>query len=472
MGHTAQASSSRCQQLLKMPSLAVKASSAVVLSVAAIAVVCLLGQHDTIIKEDASAVVEEEFAEESFPPVVGDGPGLHHNNMHFPGASKVKQPNGKHAIMVPLHHHPRTQADTETVFKWVDHTHTREKHPVHMKKGGQQRLVAETALQNSDLVEYFGQVGVGTPPQYFKVVFDTGSGILWVPSHLCDGEACRVHTRLNGPADKSLKMDRGYVNIKYGTGRMRGHRATDVVHVSDVHVQKQDFLMSTDEEGIVFRNGRFDGVMGLGRETLAGILSNGEEGRGTPFYINAMKNDLLAEKKFSIYVSKKMGNPGALILGGVNPNLMKEPVTYHKGHSPAYWMVGLGQMKVGDTVVQTGGARGIVDSGTSLLVGPPQIINKILPHVQVQEDCSNMDTLKPLEITMKDVNGKDKVYVLEPKDYVMNRMGRCKTGIAIMQIQLAMAHPIVILGDTFLRKFYSVYDHSNGQIGFAESKHT
>merc|ERR1712072_1396923 len=89
---------------LKMPSLAVKAPSAVVLSVAAIAVVCLLGQHDTIIKEDASAVVEEEFAEESFPPVVGDGPGLHHNNMHFPGASKVKQPNGKHAIMVPLHH--------------------------------------------------------------------------------------------------------------------------------------------------------------------------------------------------------------------------------------------------------------------------------------------------------------------------------------------------------------------------------
>jgi len=129
-------------------------------------------------------------------------------------------------------------------------------------------------------------------------------------------------------------------------------------------------------------------------------------------------------------------------------------------------------MKVGDTVVETSGARGIVDSGTSLLVGPPDIINKILPSVQVKEDCSNMESLKDLEISMKDVNGKVKTYILEPKDYVMNRMGRCKTGIAIMQIQLAMAHPIVILGDTFLRKYYSVYDHSNGQIGFAEAKHT
>merc|ERR1712093_656785 len=450
-------SSSRSWFISKMASFTIKALAGTsVLVVAALAIFFLVNEESPL-----AEVVQETNV------VSGSGPGV--NPMHFVGAT---QDPSSRAITIPMHHHPRSAGETHKMFDWVEDTHTRGEHPVVTPKHQHQRLIAETELQNSDLVEYFGQVAVGSPPQYFKVVFDTGSGILWVPSHLCSGEACRGHTRLNGPADKSLKMDHGYVNIKYGTGRIRGHRATDVVHVSDVHVHKQDFLMSTDEEGVVFRNGRFDGVMGLGRETLAGILSNGEAGRGTPFYINAMKNNLLAEKKFSIYVSKKMGNPGALILGGVNPNLMKEPVTYHKGHSPAYWMVGLGQMKVGDTVVQTGGARGIVDSGTSLLVGPPQIINKILPHVQVQEDCSNMDTLKPLEITMKDVNGKDKVYVLEPKDYVMNRMGRCKTGIAIMQIQLAMAHPIVILGDTFLRKFYSVYDHSNGQIGFAESKHT
>lgn len=447
-----------------MAGLAVKVSASALFVIAAVAALCFFAQDNLggSVKEDVSSVV---------PEIVGDGPGLKMNNMHFPGAAKVPQQNGQHAIMVPLHHHPRSQEDTEAVFRWVDHTHTRKEHPLMMKHAKQQRLVAETALQNSDLVEYFGKVGVGTPPQYFKVVFDTGSGILWVPSHLCQGEACRDHTRLNGPADKTLKMDHGYVNIKYGTGRMRGHRATDVVHVSDVHVQKQDFLMSTDEEGVVFRNGRFDGVMGLGRETLAGILSNGEEGRGTPFYINAMNNNLLAEKKFSIYVSKKMGHPGALVLGGVNPKLFKGKITMHQGHSPAYWMVGMNRMKVGSTVVETGQARGIVDSGTSLLVGPPEIINRLLPKAKANEDCSNVHELEDLEINMMDVHGRTKVYKLTPKDYVMNRMGRCKTGIAIMKIQLKMAHPIVILGDTFLRKYYSVYDHATGQIGFAEANH-
>merc|ERR1711959_379173 len=260
---------------------------------------------------------------------------------------KVPQQNGQHAIMVPLHHHPRSQEDTEAVFRWVDHTHTRKEHPLMMKHAKQQRLVAETALQNSDLVEYFGKVGVGTPPQYFKVVFDTGSGILWVPSDLCNGEACRDHHRLVEHTDKSLKVDQGFVNIKYGTGNMRGRRATDLVKVSDVGVSKQDFLLSTDEDGLVFRNGRFDGVMGLGKADLANILSRGDEGRGVPFYINAVNTNKLAEPKFSIFVSKHMGKPGAVVLGGVNPKLYTGPIFWHKGHSTAYWMLAMGSMKVG-----------------------------------------------------------------------------------------------------------------------------
>lgn len=403
--------------------------------------------------------------------IVGNGPGVSSEAppVHWIGA---EQDDTAGTITIPLQHHPRSDEETRAMFDWVDETHTRKTHPVVKHQSKHQRLVHETKLQNSDLVEYFGQVGVGTPPQFFKVVFDTGSGILWVPSHLCNGEACQDHHRLYSDKDKTLQVDDGFVNIKYGTGRMRGRRATDLVQVAGIGVRHQDFLLSTDENGLVFRNGRFDGVMGLGRQALAGILSRGDPGRGVPFYINAIRKGKFAEPKFSIYVSKQMGRPGAVVLGGVNPRLFKGAINYHSGHSPAYWMVSLGKMKVGNKVIEASqGARGIVDSGTSLLVGPPEIISQVLPHVKVLPDCSNFDMLQTLEINMPTSDGREVTYKLTPDDYVMRRNGNCKTGIAIMQIQLKMPHPIVILGDTFLRKFYSVFNHETGEVGFAEANH-
>merc|ERR1711881_215537 len=96
-----------------------------------------------------------------------------------------------------------------------------------------------------------------------------------------------------------------------------------------------------------------------------------------------------------------------------------------------YWALGLDSVAQGSSKTDASTYKAVIDSGTSLLVGPKAIVDKLISGITVSKDCSGLDSLPELTFT---IDAHD--YILAPSDYVLkvSELGatECLLGIQSM----------------------------------------
>jgi cathepsin D len=331
----------------------------------------------------------------------------------------------------------------------------------------------EEVLRNFMDAQYYGEITIGTPPQKFKVIFDTGSSNLWIPSKHYKGlcVACLLHSKYDHDKSSTYVKDDSDFQIQYGTGSMQGKVSYDKVCVGNDCVSKQGFAEATSEPGLAFVVAKFDGILGMGYPQIS-------VNKLTPFF-----NNLVAEKSadsvFAFYLNRDPNGQtgGELTLGGTDKSHYKGDITYVPITKEGYWQFHLdGGISVnGQSVACNGGCEAIADTGTSLIAGPKAEVEKIQKAIgatplmkgEYMVDCNKLDQMPNIDFTF---GGRK--FTLTPKDYVlqMSTMGQkaCISGFMGMDMPPKIG-PLWILGDVFLGKYYTVFDFGKNQVGFAES---
>jgi len=333
--------------------------------------------------------------------------------------------------------------------------------------------------------QYYGEIALGTPPQPFTVVFDTGSSNLWVPSAHCKGFniACLLHRRYTAAKSSTYTEEGHPFAIKYGSGSMSGYTSIDVLTIGAIELPNVTFAEATSEPGIAFAMTKFDGILGMGYGTIA------VDGQ-VPMHEALYEAGLIAEPVFAFYLQKKvhpslMENPeekeaggGVLMLGGVDKRFYTGELLYVPVTRKAYWQFDMDAVQVnGHSVVPT--AAAIADTGTSLIAGPKDDIALIISKLgisapsgsggadtgQYSIPCDQVDSLPPLTFVIggQEFSLTGRQYVLEVDSFGKEE---CMLGLMAMDVP-PPAGPIWILGDVFLSKYLSVYDFGADRVGFA-----
>ncbi|CAG8244508.1 unnamed protein product [Penicillium salamii] len=355
--------------------------------------------------------------------------------------------------------------------------------PVARDQARRKRSTISQTLDNEETL-YFCNITLGTPEQSFRLVIDTGSSDLWTNtpnSTFCENKenGCSVSGTYDATASSSYSFVNSDFNITYadGTGAA-GDYVTDTLTIGGTTIKNFQF-------GIGFTSASAEGVLGIGyTSNEVQVGANGDSA-----YANLPKSmvnkGLIQSNAYSLWLNDLDANTGSILFGGVNTKkyhgtLQTVPIQ-KVGNQYAEFIIALtgialsnssGTHSYSSSAIPAGV---LLDSGSSLTYLPDAIVNDIYNDLGVSYESQSGIGYVECSLASKDVNisytfssptinvGLNELIIDVGDLYFRNGKKACVFGI------VPAGSSTSVLGDTFLRSAYVVYDLANNEISLANT---
>ncbi|XP_053515019.1 pepsin F-like [Artibeus jamaicensis] len=269
------------------------------------------------------------------------------------------------------------------------------------------------------------------------------------------------HTVFNPKKSSTFQGTNRSFSLHYGSGSMTGFLGYDTIKIGTLVDRSQAFGLSKTEVSKILEYGAFDGILGLSYPSMALTGT-------TPVFDNLWTQGVLSQNLFAFYLSSNEKKGSMVMFGGVDSSYYKGELKWVPVSKQGFWQITMDSISMkGKVIACEGGCEAIADTGTSLLTGPDYDIFDILKTINARMtntgeyvvSCNAINTLPDIVFT---INGFK--YPVPARAYI--RKGLFNT--CYSNFDETLSHSTLwILGDVFLRLYFTVFDRANNRIGLA-----
>lgn len=288
------------------------------------------------------------------------------------------------------------------------------------------------------------------------MLLDTGAGNTWVMGSDCISTPCSTHNTF-GPADSKtyVPLVGESFSVAYGTGNVSGAVANDTITFAGMTLQMELGIANVTSDD--FNSYPLDGILGLAPQLT---------GNQPSFIETLVTGKFLQSNVFGMSLNRNASGPnnGEINFGAPDTSRFSGNLSYSPVTVTGSWAISM------DSIGSNGQDSGLsnrltyIDTGTSYIFCPAddaKALHAVIPGSAVGSDgvtysvpCSTTDSIA---ITFSGVS-----YNISSEDWV----GPMTNGVCTSNIY---GQPVIedswLLGDTFLKNVYAVFDVDETRIG-------